>query len=29
MGNNGEEGEEVIKMWEENGIMGNQNVKWI
>lgn len=27
MGNNGDEGQE--KMWEENGIMGNENVKVI
>jgi len=29
MGNNGDEGEEVMKMWEENGILGNANAKAI
>lgn len=27
MGNNGDEGEEIMKMWEENGIAGNENMK--
>lgn len=29
MGNNGDEGEEMMKMWEENGIVGNENGKLI